>query len=316
MRRMYLDHFGLNEPPFRITPATDFFFDGANRGQMLDALLYAVTQDEGIVKVVGEVGTGKTMLCRVLAERLPRHVDTVYIANPSLAPDDIPAAIAHDLRVNLAGYGSPGAALRGLQTALLARYAQGKRVVVLIDEAHAMPPESLEAVRLLSNLESSRHKLLQLVLFGQPELDETLAMPNMRQLRERIVHSFSVAPMVAQDIGVYVTHRLKKAGLRGASPFTPPALKLISQYSVGLTRRVNILADKALMAAFAGGEDTISAAHVKAAFADAEFRKGAAPSGKVWGLPAWAVWSAGTLLLMAVLVGLVLAVSGKRIWIG
>ena len=149
---LYLEHFGLSEPPFRITPHTDFFFDGADRGATLEALIYAVLHDEGIVKVSGEVGSGKTMLCRVLMERLPQHVATIYLATPSLARDEILYAIADDLELKL----SPerrSVALRELQEHLIALYGAGRRVVILIDEAHVMPEDTLEQVRLLSNLE-------------------------------------------------------------------------------------------------------------------------------------------------------------------
>ena len=193
---LYLEHYGLKEPPFRITPHTDFFFDGADRGATLEALIYAVLHDEGIVKVSGEVGSGKTMLCRVLMERLPAHVDTIYLATPSLAREEIMQAIGDELGLALAGKRT-AVALRELQEHLIRRYGEGRRVVVLIDEAHVMPDETLEEVRLLSNLESSRHKLLHMVLFGQPELDASLAKPSLRQLRDRITHSFRTSRSAA-----------------------------------------------------------------------------------------------------------------------
>ena len=155
---MYLKHFGLSEAPFRITPHTDFFFDGADRGTTLDALVYAVLHDEGIVKVSGEVGSGKTMLCRVLLERLPAQVETVYLANPSLTRDELLRSIADELGITL-GSETGRVPMRGLFVHLIGLYAQGRRVVILIDEAHAMPDETLEQVRLLSNLESTRHDL-------------------------------------------------------------------------------------------------------------------------------------------------------------
>ena len=183
---MYLEHFGLNEPPFRITPHTDFFFSGANRGATLDALLYAITNDEGIVKVSGEVGSGKTMLCRVLMERLPEHVETIYLANPSLARDEILLAIADELKLE-PGTNRITRVIRQIQEALIERFASGRRVVVLIDEAHAMPRETLEEIRLLGNLENRNGKLIQIILAGQPELDRKLDAPNLRQLKQRIV---------------------------------------------------------------------------------------------------------------------------------
>jgi MSHA biogenesis protein MshM len=267
---MYLTHFGLNEPPFRITPHTDFFFEGANRGATLGALLYAVSHEEGIIKITGEVGSGKTMLCRVLIERLPVNVETIYLANPSLSRDEILHTIADDLRVSVEGRRTT-VLLRALQEDLIKRYAAGKRVVVLIDEAHAMPLETLEEIRLLSNLESNRHKLLHIVLFGQPELDQHLALPNMRQIKERIIHSFKLEPLVRDDVTQYVEFRMRAAGYKGPSVFTSGALKMISQASEGLTRRVNILADKSLLAAFADGTHQVTVKHARAAVRDSEF---------------------------------------------
>ena len=269
---MYLNHFGLTEAPYRITPHTDFFFEGANRGATLEALLYAITHDEGIVKVTGEVGSGKTMLCRVLMERLPANVATIYLANPSLARDEIMLAILDDLDVPNAGERS-SLILRSLQDRLVALYAEGRRVVVLIDEAHAMPVETLEEIRLLSNLESKRHKLLQIVLFGQQELDEVLGTAQMRQLKERVIHSFRLEPLVRSDIGAYLMFRMRLAGYKGPDIFSDGAVRRIADASEGLTRRVNILADKALLAAFADGGYEILAKHVNAAIGDSEFAR-------------------------------------------
>jgi len=267
---MYLDHFGLKEPPFRITPDTDFFFRGANRGATLEALLYAITHDEGIVKVSGEVGSGKTMLCRVLMERLPAAVETIYLANPSLSRDEILFAIGDELKLELE---KGPRILRVLQEHLLRLFGEGRRVVVLIDEAHAMPDETLEEIRLLSNLESSRHKLLQIVLFGQPELDEHLDTAGMRQLKERITHSFRLEPLVRSDIERYIDFRMRAAGYRGPEVFTRQAIKLIANASQGLTRRVNILADKSLLAAFADGTHAVTRVEVKKAVRDSEFHR-------------------------------------------
>jgi type II secretory pathway predicted ATPase ExeA len=292
---MYLSHFGLNEAPFRITPHTEFFFSGANRGATLEALLYAITHDEGIVKVTGEVGSGKTMLCRVLVERLPKNVETIYLANPSLSRDEILHVIAADLHVDSRGE-RVTILLRSLQERLIKLYGAGRRVVVLIDEAHAMPIETLEEIRLLSNLESNRHKLLQIVLFGQPELDQHLGLPNMRQLKERITHSFKLEPLVRSDVNSYVDFRMRAAGYRGPSVFAPQAMKLVAKASEGLTRRINILADKSLLAAFANGTHQVTAKHARAAVRDSEF--GARPVS----VPnAW--WFVGAGLVAGLLVG-------------
>ncbi len=270
---MYLEHFGLTEPPFRITPHTDFFFAGANRGATLEALIYTVTHDEGIVKISGEVGSGKTMLCRVLIERLPAKVAIVYLSNPSLSRADILYAIADELRIELPENARASAVLRSLQDHLIRLYGEGRRVVVLIDEAHAMPTETLEEIRLLSNLESNHSKLLQLVLFGQPELNDILARPDMRQLKERITHNFPLEPLVRGDIAEYMEFRMRAAGYRGPNVFSPSANKIIAETSQGLTRRINMLADKSLLAAFSENTHQITAKHVRAAVKDCDFSK-------------------------------------------
>jgi MSHA biogenesis protein MshM len=266
---MYLDHFGLREAPFRITPHTEFFFTGANRGATLEALLYAVTAGEGMVKVTGEVGSGKTMLCRVLMERLPAEVETIYLAVPSLSRDEMLAAIATDLGIDPTGANTTKL-VRALQEKLIAIHAEGRRVVALIDEAHAMPLATLEEIRLLSNLETDKDKLLQIALFGQPELDTHLALPHMRQLKERITHSFMLGPLPPREIGEYVNFRLRAAGYHGPDLFGPEALRIIADASDGLTRRINIYADKTLLAAFAAGTHTITADHARAAIADTQ----------------------------------------------
>lgn len=267
---MYLEHFGLNEAPFRITAHPDFFFEGANRNATLDALLYAITSGEGIVKVTGEVGTGKSMLCRVLMEKLPEYVDIVYLANPSLSKAEILYAIADELKIESKGL-RQNALVRTLQDALLEKHANNRQVVLLVDEAHAMPLDTLEEIRLLSNLESKHHKLLQIVLFGQPELNENLNRHDMRPLKERIAHSFVISPLALPDVGSYIMFRMRAAGYRGPDNFTKEAIALLGKASKGLSRRVNILTDKSLLAAFADGAHTIDAKHVKAAIKDSEF---------------------------------------------
>jgi MSHA biogenesis protein MshM len=266
---MYLDHFGLREAPFRITPHTEFFFSGANRGATLEALLYAITAGEGMVKVTGEVGSGKTMLCRVLMERLPANVETIYLAVPSLSRDEMLAAIAADLDIETAGANTTKL-VRALQERLIEMHSQGKQVVALIDEAHAMPLATLEEIRLLSNLETEKEKLLQIVLFGQPELDQHLALPHMRQLKERITHSFTLAPLPPREVHDYVNFRLRAAGYHGPDLFGPDVLRIIADASDGLTRRINIYADKTLLAAFAAGTHSVTADHARAAITDTQ----------------------------------------------
>ena len=267
---MYLEHFGLREAPFRIAPHTEFFFSGANRGATLEALIYAITHDEGIVKVSGDVGSGTTMLCRMLLERLPANVDTVYLANPSLSRDEILQTIAEELHMPLPD-SRPPLLLRALQQRLIEIHASGRQVVVLVDEAHAMPAETLEEIRLLSNLETSRHKLMHVVLFGQRELDEHLRQPTMRPLKERITHNFALEPLRSGDIANYLTFRLRAAGYHGPDLFTAGAVQRISRASEGLTRRINILADKALLSAFSENRHLIDERQARAAIRDAQF---------------------------------------------
>jgi type II secretory pathway predicted ATPase ExeA len=268
---MYYAHFGLKEPPFKITPNTEYFYNGSNRGAVLDALLYAITSGEGIVKVVGEVGSGKTMLCRMLQNMLPEQVECIYLANPSVAPEDILHAIAFELGVKLPKNADKLKVMQALQSYLLSRHEAGKQVVIFVEEAQGMPLATLEEIRLLSNLETKHHKLLQMVLFGQPELDVNLNQTHIRQLRERITHSFNLTPLRPKEVGEYLIFRLRAAGYFGPHLFSDKSIAKISAAAEGLIRRVNILADKALLAAFADNVYLVTPKHVKAAIADSEF---------------------------------------------
>ncbi len=266
---MYFDFFGLQEAPFRITPNTEYWHDGGQRGDVLAALLYAIGQGEGIVKVVGEVGSGKTMLCRKLVAQLPDTLDSVYLGNPTLDADDMLAAILADL-----GVADPAASrqarLAQLNAILLERHAAGRRVVVFVEEAQGIPLDNLEFLRLLTNLETATDKLLQIVLFGQPELDVQLAEPRIRQLKDRITVSLSLSPLTEVEVGVYLRARLAVAGYRGPDLFPPAVVAAIHRQSGGLSRRINVLADKTLLAAYAGQTHTLTLAHVEAAAGDAE----------------------------------------------
>lgn len=268
---MYYAHFGLKEPPFKITPNTEFFFTGGNRGAILDALMYAITSGEGIVKVVGEVGSGKTMICRMLQTQLPENIESVYLANPSVAPEDVLHAIAFELQLQLPQNADRLQVMQVLQKYLLDRHAEGKQVVIFVEEAQGMPLATLEEIRLLSNLETKHDKLLQIVLFGQPELDVNLNANQIRQLRERITHSFNLGPLDEKAIGDYLIFRLRAAGYFGPHLFTSAAIARIAKSAEGLVRRVNILADKALLAAFSQNVYQVTPKHVRAAIKDSEF---------------------------------------------
>ena len=285
---MYYEFFGLTQAPFRITPNTDFFFGGGNRGPILEALIYAVTHGEGIIKVSGEVGSGKTMLCNMLMARLPENVETVYVANPNVSPDEILHAIAFDLHLGDPPRATRLAVMQALHDYLLKRHAEGKSVVMFVEESQGMPLATLEEIRLLSNLETRNDKLLQIVLFGQPEFDENLKQPNIRQLRERITHSFTLAPLTAPEIREYLMFRMRAAGYHGPDLFSEKVVNLITRASGGLTRRINLIADKALLAAFSENTHTLKPQHIEAALRDSEFgyvAAAAAPANR-WG---WAI---------------------------
>lgn len=268
---MYYAHFGLKQPPFKITPNTEFFFSGGNRGAILDALIYAVTSGEGIIKVVGEVGSGKTMLCRMLQTLLPEKVESVYLANPSVAPEDILHAIAFELQLKLPKNADRLQVMQALQSYLVERHASRRQVVIFVEEAQGMPLATLEEIRLLSNLETKHDKLLQIVLFGQPELDVNLNETQIRQLRERITHSFNLGPLQESEIDEYIIFRLRAAGYYGPHLFSKPAIRLLSKTAQGLVRRVNILADKAMLSAFSDNVYQVVPKHVRAAIKDSEF---------------------------------------------
>ena len=250
---MYLDYFSLKRHPFRITPDPSLFFHGGAHGLgvVLDALVYGITTGEVILKVVGEVGSGKTMLCRMLEERLQPTVDIVCLANPELSARDIIYAIAFELKLPVDAHTDRLVVMQKLQDYLLGRHAAGASVVVFIEEAQSMPLETLEEVRLLSNLETHHHKLMQIVLFGQPELDRKLENKSIRQLRERITHSFELQPLSEQEIREYLHFRLQAAGCPWPQLFSPKAEQLLAKASAGLSRRINILADRALLATYA-----------------------------------------------------------------
>ncbi|MDK9703707.1 MAG: AAA family ATPase [Sulfuritalea sp.] len=264
MSFLYLKHFDLEKSPFQITPDIDFFFSGSQRGGILTALLHVACHEEGIVTAVAEVGSGKTLLARLMISRLPEDISTVYLANPCFSRDEIISAISRDLGLS-SQPASTEENLAQLHQELLRRHALGQRVLLVIDEAHAMPPESLEEVRLLSNLETDRHKLVNIMLFGQPELDTLLADRRLRQLRDRVIHRFDLPPLPRDEATAYIDHRLRIAGWRGGRLFTPAAITLLLKASHGRARRINLLADKALLAAYAEGVKQVEKHHVKTA---------------------------------------------------
>jgi MSHA biogenesis protein MshM len=268
---MYQEHFGLREHPFTITPDTSFFFAHTCHQEALNTLLVAVRSGEGFIKVVGEVGTGKTLLCRKFLDALDRdNFVTAYLPNPYLAPNTLLLAVADELGLVYPGHANQHQVLKVLTKFLIDSYAERRRVVLCLDEAQAMPIETLEMMRLLTNLETERRKLLQVVLFGQPELDDKLDNPSIRQLKQRIGFSCRLRPLEAKDVDIYLAHRLSVAGYRGPRVFSEGATKRLIKASRGVPRLINILAHKSLMAAFGEGKRHVSEAHVRLAIADTE----------------------------------------------
>ncbi|WP_319243168.1 AAA family ATPase [uncultured Propionivibrio sp.] len=270
---MYLKHFGLSELPFRITPDTSFVFANRHHQEALNILLMALQEGEGFVKITGEVGAGKTLLCRRLLQSLGSDWTTAYLPNPSLDPDTLFLAIAEELGVKDAVGMDHFHLVRRINRALLDVARAKKRVVVCIDEVQAMPLPTLEALRLLSNLETEKRKLVQIVLFGQPELDERLRRPEIRQLLQRITFHCRLQGVEKTEIGNYVEHRLRVGGYRGDALFTPGALRALFRASSGMPRLINILAHKALLSAFGEGVGRIDVKHVRLASKDTEGAK-------------------------------------------
>ncbi len=267
---MYLAHFGLREFPFANTPDTSFFFAHASHQEALNTLLLCAHSGEGFIKVVGEVGTGKTLLCRKFLASLKGRFVTAYIPNPYIQPMTLLLAVADELGIGYDPRVNQHQILKQLTRGLVEAYAARRRVVLCLDEAQAMPVETLEALRLLTNLETERRKLLQVVLFGQPELDRRLAEPAIRQLRQRIAFACTLRPLGLQDVEAYLRHRLGVAGWCRGPLFSGPAVRLLARASAGVPRLVNILAHKSLMAAFGQGAGSVERRHVLAAARDTE----------------------------------------------
>ena len=271
---MYLEHFGFERPPFTITPDTSFFLDHGSHREAMNVLLLALQSGEGFIKVTGEVGTGKTLLCRKLLNTLgdgrEGEFATAYIPNPALSPVALRMTLAEELGIKFAHNISQHRLLRRITRRLVELKAAGKRPVLLLDEAQSTPDESMEALRLLTNLETEQDKLLQVVLIGQPELDARLQQVHLRQLRQRILFSYTLQPLDRGALEVYLNHRLLVAGYRGVPLFTRSALKLLHRDSRGIPRLANILGHKALMSAYGRGDTQIKAMHIRQAVADTE----------------------------------------------
>ncbi|MGJ7901427.1 AAA family ATPase [Lysobacter sp. 1R34A] len=268
---MYLEHYGLKEPPFSITPDPRFVFLSERHRDALAHLLFGIGQGGGggFVQLTGEVGTGKTTLCRLLLEQLPEKTRVALVLNPRLSPVELLETICEELHLDLAGkHGSVKALVDALNRYLLDAYAQGLRVVLIVDEAQNLSLEALEQVRLLTNLETDTQKLLQIILLGQPELRDMLARSDMRQLAQRITARFHLTPLSADETAAFLRHRYRIAGGQHL-PFTPGAIKRIHAHSGGVPRLINVIAERALLGGYAHDNIQVDERTVNRAAAEA-----------------------------------------------
>jgi MSHA biogenesis protein MshM len=302
---MYESFFGLKEAPFTLTPNTHFFLKSETHQQGLDMLLVALKNKEGFIKISGEVGTGKTLLCRKLLNALDNNYISAYIPNPHFSAESLYCVLADELAGELAasqkrarqldrehekkeensqaifsqidGYFNQNVtgekhvlALQRINECLIQLAKDGKQVVLIIDEAQSMPDETIEALRLLTNLETESEKLLQVVLFGQPELDLMLQRKHLRQLQQRITFQHCIQPLSRKEIEQYISHRMLLAGYRGGRLFEAKAITQLTRASKGIPRLVNILCHKALMSAYGKGSKRVQSKHMTAAIRDTE----------------------------------------------
>lgn len=274
---MYELYYGLTEKPFNLTPDTEFYYESLTHEAALDVLLVSIKNGDGFLKLTGEVGTGKTLICRKLLDILDEHFETVYIPNPYMNCNALLRAVVVEMglqdRLLEDNY------LDCINQQLIANAKINRQTVILLDEAQSLPVESLEAIRLLSNLETKKKKLVQIVLFGQPELDKKLADNNIRQLRQRIVHTLELHNLSLNSIAGYVLHRLHSAGYFGPKLYSDQAISLLYKKTKGVPRLINLLCDKAMMLAYASGEYFVTDKHIQIAAQDSQQTRSAKPKG-------------------------------------
>ncbi|MFG0604215.1 ExeA family protein [Vibrio mimicus] len=261
---MYLSHFGLEQLPFHLTPDTELFLGLAPHFEAIQTLSAAIEMGEGVSKLTGEVGTGKTMVCRMLLTHLGDDVALVYLPNPMLSGEELRQAVAAELQLEVH---SAVRIVEQIQTRLIELHQQGKRIVALVDEAQALSDEALETLRLFGNLETEQTKLLQIVLIGQPELDTRLAQHHLRQLRQRITFNAHLRPLNPEETDVYIESRLNKAKAP-YSLFNPALKKAVWRASQGIPRLINQICHKALLLACYEQSPLVSQSHLFAAIHD------------------------------------------------
>ncbi len=301
----FLEHFGFTERPFALTPDSGLYYPSESHQHVLDSLLYAVERGEGVVKVSGEVGTGKTLLCRLLTDALIKSKAVAYIVNPQDDADWVIGAVCREFGLDPGGPGDP---FHRLNAFLLEQYLEGRSAVLMVDEAQALGMVGLETVRRLSNLETDTSKLLQIILFGQPELDRLLQTHALRQLNQRVVFSFTIRPLSTDTTIDYVRYRVRRSNDDVGSAdrlFEAPALRAIARAARGIPRVINIIADKSLLAAYCESATQVKRRHVREAVADS-----IDVIGRRWGVVDWN----RTSLLVAPTVGAVVVLGALGWW--
>jgi general secretion pathway protein A len=300
---MYLSFFGLNEKPFAITPDPRYLYLSERHAEALAHLLYGINESGGFIQLTGEVGTGKTTVVRTLLSRVPHHADVAVILNPRVTPVEFLLTICEELGLNIADADrdSVKQMVDALNRRLLAAHADGRRIIVIVDEAQNLSAEVLEQVRLLTNLETPTQKLLQIILIGQPELRELLDRTELRQLAQRITGRYHLEPLSREETRGYVRHRLRVAGA-SEDIFTPSALAEVHRLAQGIPRVINVTCDRALLGAYTQETRKVAAGLVRRA------------AGEVYGrrfVPLWLGWVAGALGLMGIAI---IAVAGWQLW--
>lgn len=266
----FREFYNLKEMPFSLLPNTQYYVELPSHQQCFSMLMFAVASGEGIIKVIGEVGTGKTLLCRRLLNTLEGDFYSAYLPNPNLNPTELKRALAKELGVQDLDWIEDDSLMDEINKRLIKLAQNNKKVVLVIDEAQALPASSIEAIRLLTNLETESQKLMQVVLFAQPELDQLLAQHDLRQLRQRITYSHVISRLDKHHVAQYVHHRLVIAGYVGESIFSDDSIEQLHYYSEGIPRLISILCGKAMLIAFSKGKRAIDKSMIKRAAKDTE----------------------------------------------